>query len=724
MMPSHGWVPRSSPPTAHSSSTMRPITPLVTTASLTATNRSLPHSSSIVGSSTTSYSPPKTRARPASSSAWSSEERKPTRPKLTPITGTPVPRKRVSARSMVPSPPSTTARSTRPSPSPCSEEPCRAASSDGIASSTPAASATRCSRSSAVPIAPGWPCVTTAARATGALADGIVDPAVELGGEVWSWSAHEVEEELAVALRSGKPGVYDAHHLGRPCPRGFRHAPEHLPVHLRVADDALGGLGAAGLELRLHEHQRLPAGRCEGEHGRQRHAHRDERDVADDEVGRERQRAELARVRTLEHGHARVGAQARVELAVADVERDHAASARLQQAVGEAPRGGAHVDAVPAPRVDAERLERVRELLASARDEARRPLDCDRLPLVHLRSRLVVPRDEPGEHHRLGLAARVRQPALDEQHVQPLLGHRGRLDAVPALVEERVVLGGRELVLRRPAAAEALVCEDAFARDEFLPYWAEVWPSGVALARHLELRPLGGLRLLELGCGLGLPSLAAAVGGARVLATDWAEDALELLRENAARNGVRLQTAALRWDDPGPLRGRRFPLVVAADVLYEERNGAQLAALVPRVLEDGGAVLVADPGRRHAPAFLEAMSAAGWRVQTLASPHLPRGGIHVLGRAAGRARGPTRAVTRSARRAGRRSRRARTCPHRPRRAAGAPGRLPRQRARGRPPRRAAARTRRRRARRRRPGRAGRAPPRTRATAPARPRGRR
>ncbi len=211
---------------------------------------------------------------------------------------------------------------------------------------------------------------------------------------------------------------------------------------------------------------------------------------------------------------------------------------------------------------------------------------------------------------------------------------------MPALVEERVGVGGRELVLRRPADPEALLSEDAFARDEFLPYWAQVWPSGVALARHLASRPLEGLRLLELGCGLGLPSLAAALGGARVLATDWAEDALALLRENAALNGVRLETAVLRWDDRAPLGGRRFPLVVAADVLYEERNGAQLAALVPRVLDRGGAALVADPGRRHAPAFLEAMAARGWRVDTLPSDLLPRGGIHVLRRAAGPEDGP------------------------------------------------------------------------------------
>ena len=94
------------------------------------------------------------------------------------------------------------------------------------------------------------------------------------------------------------------------------------------------------------------------------------------------------------------------------------------------------------------------------------------------------------------------------------------------------------LELLRPPSAEELIDEAAFDEEEFLPYWAELWPSGLALARHVAARDLRGPRVLELGCGLGLPALAAALRGADVLATDWAEDAIELLRRNAERNGV------------------------------------------------------------------------------------------------------------------------------------------------------------------------------------------
>ena len=104
------------------------------------------------------------------------------------------------------------------------------------------------------------------------------------------------------------------------------------------------------------------------------------------------------------------------------------------------------------------------------------------------------------------------------------------------LVEESVPLRGAALHVLRPRDAEALLDDHAFEHEEYLPYWAELWPSGVALARRVAARALRGARVLELGCGLGLPSLAAALAGGRVLATDWSPQAIELLRDNAERN--------------------------------------------------------------------------------------------------------------------------------------------------------------------------------------------
>jgi ETFB lysine methyltransferase len=186
-----------------------------------------------------------------------------------------------------------------------------------------------------------------------------------------------------------------------------------------------------------------------------------------------------------------------------------------------------------------------------------------------------------------------------------------------AVREETFRHGAFSVGLVLPLSADALIDEADFAADERLPYWAELWPSARALARYLlEAEPADARPVLELGCGLALPSLALAWSGATVLATDWYPDALRFAEVNAARNGLAgFETAVLDWR--APMCGRRFPRVVAADVLYEPRNATLLAGVLERVAAPGARVLLADPGRVHAPAFLEGMGARGWAVEAV-----------------------------------------------------------------------------------------------------------
>jgi predicted nicotinamide N-methyase len=186
-----------------------------------------------------------------------------------------------------------------------------------------------------------------------------------------------------------------------------------------------------------------------------------------------------------------------------------------------------------------------------------------------------------------------------------------------SVVEAVVSVGELELAVLLPRDSEALLDEHAFQRDEFLPYWAELWPSGVALASAVGTRPLDGHRVVELGCGLALPSIAAARAGARVLATDWSPAAVALAASNARRNGVRLSTAICDWNAPSQiLEGAPWDLVLAADVLYERRDVAPLLELLPKLVTDGGEVLIADPGRPGAKEFF-ARAANDWTVSTL-----------------------------------------------------------------------------------------------------------
>ena len=200
------------------------------------------------------------------------------------------------------------------------------------------------------------------------------------------------------------------------------------------------------------------------------------------------------------------------------------------------------------------------------------------------------------------------------------------------LVEESVPLRGVALSVLRPRDAEALLDDHAFEHEEYLPYWAELWPSGVELARRLAGRSLRGARVLELGCGLGLPSLAAALAGGRVLATDWSPDAVAFAAANARRNGLAVDNAVASWADPEPLVARGpWDLVLASDVLYERRNGELLAPLLPRLLARGGRVWLADPRRAAAAPFV-ARGGDTWSVRTELDPGPPPVELHELRR--------------------------------------------------------------------------------------------
>ena len=178
----------------------------------------------------------------------------------------------------------------------------------------------------------------------------------------------------------------------------------------------------------------------------------------------------------------------------------------------------------------------------------------------------------------------------------------------------------------QPAEAVELPDEGPIEWAPLAPYWAVLWRSGVALAREVATASLGGLRVVELGCGLGVPSLAAARGGASVLATDSAGEALALVRRSARENGVEVATARADWRTAGELAARGpFDLVLAADVLYEDAAAPALLSLLPHL---GREVWLADPGRPAAAVFVEAAR----REWTVASSERDGVQIHRLSR--------------------------------------------------------------------------------------------
>lgn len=203
---------------------------------------------------------------------------------------------------------------------------------------------------------------------------------------------------------------------------------------------------------------------------------------------------------------------------------------------------------------------------------------------------------------------------------------------------ETWTIAGERFEILWPADMDALLDDprtrERFARDEYMPYWGVPWPSSVLLAEYVltGLARRGG-RAVEIGCGVGLVSVAAARAGWSVTAADWDEDALRFAEENARRNGVAL-AATTRLDWCEPFVGEPFALVLASDVLYERRYVQPVARWIRAALAPGGTALVSDSNRSAAEGFLDAATAAGLRAirmpRELTSPQglLIRGSIY------------------------------------------------------------------------------------------------
>ena len=176
-----------------------------------------------------------------------------------------------------------------------------------------------------------------------------------------------------------------------------------------------------------------------------------------------------------------------------------------------------------------------------------------------------------------------------------------------------------EVVLLRPENSDALITEEDYVRDERLPYWADLWPSSFVLARHVASLEGGGRALLELGCGVGLASVAAARAGFHVTATDYYDDAVAFACVNVARN--HLPAPAVRMVDWRALPADLglFDVVIASDVLYEPRYPGLIADVLAQTLAPEGEALIADPGRVAAPDFPVQCEARGLTVSPRAT---------------------------------------------------------------------------------------------------------
>jgi len=219
--------------------------------------------------------------------------------------------------------------------------------------------------------------------------------------------------------------------------------------------------------------------------------------------------------------------------------------------------------------------------------------------------------------------------ALTTSLTEQLAALRGvQADQLPAALLNISVRRVGDAYYVCPADWEELRHEEGGAGRP-VPYWARPWPSGVGLAGHLKDNPPApGTKVLELGCGLALPSVVAARAGAAVLATDGATDAVAFAAHVLAINEVAGEVAHVDWTEHGDQLVERGPwdLVLAADVLYTAANVNAASHLFHRLVAPTGSLILADPNRKGAQGFLATARA---RFE-LASERGPDVSLHTL----------------------------------------------------------------------------------------------
>jgi predicted nicotinamide N-methyase len=176
-----------------------------------------------------------------------------------------------------------------------------------------------------------------------------------------------------------------------------------------------------------------------------------------------------------------------------------------------------------------------------------------------------------------------------------------------------LTVGFRQLVLLRVKDLERWVNREALLRDEAEepPYWAHLWTGALTLARYIDEQvECRDRSILDLGCGLGLTGIVAALKGGKVTFADKEPEALAFATVNAQMNACPFFEARL-LDFTRDTLDQRFSLILGAEILYDRPTFPALAAFLAHHLTPEGNAVFADAGRTNTEEFYRHLDQIG-----------------------------------------------------------------------------------------------------------------
>ena len=185
-----------------------------------------------------------------------------------------------------------------------------------------------------------------------------------------------------------------------------------------------------------------------------------------------------------------------------------------------------------------------------------------------------------------------------------------------AVIEQRIEIAGRAWRIRTLKDRQqyhdpAGEFEAKGISSATWPLFGVVWQAGIMLAEYMAEYPVGALRILEVGCGLGLPSMVIHARGGNVTASDVHPLAGEFLVDNVRRNNLpSMPFQILDWRENHG--GETYDLVIGSDLLYERDQPQLLATFIDRHCAGNGKVILTDPGRGQAGRFNQLMAHNGF----------------------------------------------------------------------------------------------------------------